>query len=211
MNERVSLLVEKYPELDFCSEDVDLAIQKIIDCYKNGGKVLLCGNGGSAADCTHIVGELMKGFLKKRPVSNELAAKLKENYEKVDDELLSNLQCALPAVDLCESISLLTAYCNDVDPNYIFAQQVFGLGKPGDVLIGLSTSGNAKNVNHAARLARGMGLTVIGMTGEKPSALSENADVCIQVPATETYMIQELHLPVYHAICDAVEAAFFDK
>lgn len=211
MNERVSLLVKKYPELDFCAEDVDLAIEKIVTCYKNGGKVLLCGNGGSAADCTHIVGELMKGFLKKRPVDNELAAKLKAGYEKVDDELLNNLQCALPAIDLCESISLLTAYCNDVDPNYIFAQQVFGLGKPGDVLIGLSTSGNAKNVNHAARLARGMGLTVIGMTGERPSALSDNAHVCIQVPATETYKIQEFHLPVYHAICDAVEAAFFEK
>ena len=210
MNERVLMLTKAYPNLEFCAEDIDLAIEKIITCYKNGGKVLLCGNGGSAADCTHIVGELMKGFLKKRPVSDELAKKLKNGYDKVDDELLENLQCALPAIDLCESISLLTAYCNDVDPNYIFAQQVFGLGKPGDVLIGLSTSGNAKNVNHAARLARGMGLTVIGMTGERSSKLSENADVCIQVPETETYKIQELHLPVYHAICDAVEAAFFD-
>ena len=210
MNERVLMLTEKYPCLEFCAEDIDLAIEKIITCYKNGGKVLLCGNGGSAADCTHIVGELMKGFLKKRPVSEELGKKLKDGYEKVDDELLENLQCALPAVDLCESISLLTAYCNDVDPNYIFAQQVFGLGKPGDVLIGLSTSGNAKNVNHAARLARGMGLTVIGMTGKNPSKLSENANVCIQVPETETYKIQELHLPVYHAICDAVEAEFFN-
>lgn len=210
MNERVLMLTEKYPCLEFCAEDIDLAIEKIIACYKNGGKVLLCGNGGSAADCTHIVGELMKGFLKKRPVSEELGKKLKDGYEKVDDELLENLQCALPAVDLCESISLLTAYCNDVDPNYIFAQQVFGLGKPGDVLIGLSTSGNAKNVNHAARLARGMGLTVIGMTGKNPSKLSENANVCIQVPETETYKIQELHLPVYHAICDAVEAEFFN-
>lgn len=210
MNERVVMLTKKYPCLDFCAEAIDLAIEKIITCYKNGGKVLLCGNGGSAADCTHIVGELMKGFLKKRPVGDELAENLKKGYNKVDDVLLSNLQCALPAIDLCESISLLTAYCNDVDPNYIFAQQVFGLGKPGDILIGLSTSGNAQNVNHAARLARGMGLTVIGMTGERPSKLSENADVCIRVPETETYKIQELHLPVYHAICDAVEAAFFD-
>ncbi len=210
MNKRVDLLTEKYPQLSCCANEVEAAINKIIDCYKNGGKVLLCGNGGSAADCTHIVGELMKGFMKKRPVKSEQAEALKAENPLVDDELLANLQCGLPAVNLCESQALLTAFCNDVNPEYIFAQQVFGLGKKGDVLIGLSTSGNAKNVNHAARIAKALGVTVIGMTGERHSTLESNSHICIKVPATETYQIQELHLPVYHAICDAVEESFFE-
>ena len=210
MNERVTLLTEKYPELLVCADDVEAAIKAIITCYSNGGKVLLCGNGGSAADCTHIVGELMKGFMKKRPVSAEMTKELKENNPLVDDELIKNLQCGLPAVNLCESQALLTAFCNDVNPEYMFAQQVFGLGKKGDVLIALSTSGNAKNANHAARIAKALGLTVIGMTGEKHSTLEINSDICIKVPATETYKIQEYHLPVYHAICDAVEDTFFE-
>lgn len=211
MNERVTLLTEKYPELLVCADDVEAAIKAIIACYSNGGKVLLCGNGGSAADCTHIVGELMKGFMKKRPVTAEMTKELKENNPLVDDELIKNLQCGLPAVNLCESQALLTAFCNDVNPEYMFAQQVFGLGKKGDVLIALSTSGNAKNANHAARIAKALGLTVIGMTGEKHSTLEINSDICIKVPATETYKIQEYHLPVYHAICDAVEENFFNN
>ena len=156
MNERVALLIEKYSELSVCANDIETATEKIIDCYKNGGKLLLCGNGGSAADCTHIVGELMKGFMKKRPVAPKQAEALKAENPLVDDELIANLQCGLPAVNLCESQALLTAFCNDVNPEYIFAQQVFGLGKKGDVLIALSTSGNAKNVNHAARLAKAL-------------------------------------------------------
>ena len=209
MQNRINILTEKYPVLSDCAEAIQKATDRIISCYKNGGKVLLCGNGGSAADCTHIVGELMKGFMKKRPVKAEAAEQLKQNNPKVDDELIQNLQCGLPAVNLCESQALLTAFCNDVNPEYIFAQQVFGLGKKGDVLIALSTSGGAKNVNHAARIARALGITVIGMTGERSSALEENSDICIKVPSSVTYQIQELHLPVYHAICDAVEAEFF--
>lgn len=209
MNERVGLLVSEYPQLHQCAQDVEIAIDAIVDCYKNGGKLLLCGNGGSAADSAHIVGELMKGFMKRRPVPQKLADKMKTKNPAIDDELLCNLQCGLPAIDLCESISLLSAYCNDVDPDYIYAQQVFGLGKKGDVFLGMSTSGNAKNVNLAAKVARSMGLTVIGMTGMRESDLSRNAHTCIQVPETVTYKIQELHLPVYHAICDAVEHAFF--
>ena len=211
MNKRINVLTDKYPNLLCCAEDIETAIQKIIACYTNGGKVLLCGNGGSAADCTHIVGELMKGFMKKRKVSAKQGEELKANNPLVDDELLANLQCGLPAVNLCESQALLTAFCNDVNPEYMYAQQVFGLGKNDDILIALSTSGNAKNVNHAARLAKAMGLYVIGMTGEKHSSLAENSDVCIKVPSTETYQIQELHLPVYHAICDAVEDYFFPE
>ncbi len=209
MNERVSVLLCDHPELINCANQIENAINAIIKCYKKGGKVLLCGNGGSASDSAHIVGELMKGFMKKRPVPTKIAAELKSKNPTIDDELIDNLQCGLPAINLCESISLLSAYCNDVDPDYIYAQQVFGLGKKGDVFIGLSTSGNAKNVNLAAKVARGMGITVIGMTGKNESALSRNAHYCIQVPKTETYLVQELHLPVYHAICDAVECAFF--
>ncbi|MBQ5764936.1 MAG: SIS domain-containing protein [Clostridia bacterium] len=211
MNKRIEMLTQKYPQLEVVAKDVDAATDKIIQCYKKGGKVLLCGNGGSAADCTHIVGELMKGFMKKRPVAEKQAKALKKANPNIDDEFLSNLQCGLPAVNLCESQALLSAFCNDVDPEYIYAQQVFGLGKKGDVFIGLSTSGNAKNVNLAANIAKALGLTVIGMTGQRDSKLSENSDICIKVPETETYKIQELHLPVYHAICDAVEAEFFDK
>lgn len=211
MNKRIEMLTQKYPQLEVVAKDVDAATDKIIQCYKKGGKVLLCGNGGSAADCTHIVGELMKGFMKKRPVAEKQAKALKKANPNIDDEFLSNLQCGLPAVNLCESQALLSAFCNDVDPEYIYAQQVFGLGKKGDVFIGLSTSGNAKNVNLAANIAKALGLTIIGMTGQRDSKLSENSDICIKVPETETYKIQELHLPVYHAICDAVEAEFFDK
>lgn len=211
MNERVTMLTEKYPQLASAEKDIDSAIKAIIDCYKNEGKILLCGNGGSAADCTHIVGELMKGFMKKRPTPKEKAESLKKANPSIDDDFLNNLQCGLPAINLCESSSLITAFCNDVDPEYIFAQQVYGLGKKGDVLIGLSTSGNAKNVNHAANIAKALGLTVIGMTGQKESKLSENSHICIKVPQTETYKIQELHLPIYHAICDAVEAYFFSE
>ncbi|MBQ4153775.1 MAG: SIS domain-containing protein [Clostridia bacterium] len=207
----VSLLISKNEKLSCCADDINKAINAIVDCYKNDGKLLLCGNGGSAADSTHIVGELMKGFLKRRPVEGEKAEALKTANPKVDDLLLSKLQCGLPAVNLCESSSLLTAYCNDVDPDYIFAQQVFGLGKKGDVFIGLSTSGNAKNINHAAKVAKALGITVIGMTGNGGGALAENSDICIKAPETETYLVQEAHLPIYHAICAAVEEEFFKK
>ncbi len=207
----VSLLISKNNKLSCCADDINKAINAIVDCYKNDGKLLLCGNGGSAADSTHIVGELMKGFLKRRPVEGEKAEALKTANPKVDDLLLSKLQCGLPAVNLCESSSLLTAYCNDVDPDYIFAQQVFGLGKKGDVFIGLSTSGNAKNINHAAKVAKALGITVIGMTGNGGGALAENSDICIKAPETETYLVQEAHLPIYHAICAAVEEEFFKK
>lgn len=207
----VSLLISKNEKLSCCADDINKAINAIVDCYKNDGKLLLCGNGGSAADSTHIVGELMKGFLKCRPVEGETAEALKTANPKVDDLLLSKLQCGLPAVNLCESSSLLTAYCNDVDPDYIFAQQVFGLGKKGDVFIGLSTSGNAKNINHAAKVAKALGITVIGMTGNGGGALAENSDICIKAPETETYLVQEAHLPIYHAICAAVEEEFFKK
>ena len=210
MNKKVAELNQRYPELEICTEDIELAIDKIIKCFENGGKVLLCGNGGSAADCTHIVGEFMKGFLKKRPVDDNKKAALKSKNALVTDEFLSKLQCGLPCVNLCESSALLSAFCNDVDPDFIYAQQVFGLGKPGDVLIGITTSGNAVNVNNAAIIAMAMGITVIGLTGETGGKLSHNSSLCIKAPSAETFKVQEFHLPIYHAICSAVEEHFFN-
>lgn len=207
----VTELTSRYPNLQPQAEAIEAAAQAIIQCYRNGGKVLICGNGGSAADSTHIVGELMKGFLKKRPVEGVLKEELLKNNAALTEEFLTNLQVGLPAVNLCESAALLTAFCNDVNPDFIFAQQAFGLGKKGDVLIGLSTSGNAENVNNAVLIAKAMGLKTVGLTGAKGGRLAENADLCIRVPETETFKVQELHLPVYHCLCAATEAAFFEK
>lgn len=207
----VTELTTRYSALAEQAETVQAAAELVINCYKNGGKVLICGNGGSAADSTHIVGELMKGFLKKRPVEGALKQQLQAKNPELSDSFFEKLQVGLPAVNLCESAALLTAFCNDVDPAFIFAQQAFGLGKPGDVLIGISTSGNAENVNNAVSIAKAAGLKTVGLTGAKGGRLLQNADLCIRVPETETFKVQELHLPVYHCICAAAEAAFFEK
>ena len=204
-------LFSRYPALSSCAEEIETAKDRLIDCYARGGKVLLCGNGGSAADCDHIVGELMKGFLKKRPLSQETKAAMQANCPTLTEELLSKLQGGLPAVSLPAMAALNAAFCNDVDPELIYAQSVLALGKPGDILIGLSTSGNARNVCAAAQVAKGAGLTVIGMTGETGGKLKSLTDTCICVPETETYKIQELHLPVYHYLCAAVEHHFFEE
>lgn len=202
-------LLTRYPVLTACEKEIVAARDALISCYENGGKVLLSGNGGSCADCDHIVGELMKGFLKKRPLSEEQKAKMKAVYA-VDDTILSSLQVGLPAISLQSLTALNSAFCNDVDPDLIYAQAVLGLGKAGDVLIALSTSGNAKNVAAAVSVAKSIGMTVIGMTGAKGGRLREMADYPIPVPETETFKVQELHLPVYHYLCAAVEAHFFD-
>ena len=204
-------LLERYPCLATCESQIEQAKEQLIACYEQEGKVLTCGNGGSCADADHIVGELMKGFLKKRPLSLEQKAQLKENCSALNDEILTQLQGGLPAISLCSQTALNTAFCNDVDSDLIYAQNVLGLGKAGDVFIGISTSGNAKNVVAAAKTAKGMGLTVIGLTGEAGGALKEIAHTCICVPQTETYRVQELHLPIYHELCAAVEAYFFEE
>ena len=202
-------LFARYPALRACEKEIADARDALIACYEGGGKVLLCGNGGSCADCDHIVGELMKGFLKKRPLSEERRAEMQKNYA-VDDGILSKLQAGLPAVSLPAITGLNSAFCNDVDPELIYAQSVLGLGKAGDILIALSTSGNAKNVAAAVSVAKSIGMTVIGMTGEKGGRLREMADITVNVPERETFKVQELHLPVYHYLCAAVEAHFFD-
>lgn len=181
------------------------------EAYSNGRKLLVCGNGGSASDSEHIVGELMKEFKLKRKVYSDHAAVLKEIDSELGQTLAEHLQGALPAISLTGHSSLQTAYMNDAVPELVFAQQVNGYGKPGDVFLGISTSGNSKNVLYAAVNAKAKGLKIIGLTGAKENKLMKYADVCIRVPETETYKIQELHLPVYHCLCLMLEDHFFGE
>ena len=204
---KIEELVERYPELSANKSEIVKATDCIIAAYKNGNKILCCGNGGSAADSLHIVGELMKAFDKKRKVSDEWREKLASC--KDSEYIITNLQMALPAISLVSEAGLLTAYANDVAPDMNFAQQVFGQGKKGDVLLAISTSGNSSNVIYAAEVAQAMGIKIIGLTGESGGVLKSLADMLINVPQEETFKIQELHLPVYHAICLAVEAEFY--
>lgn len=202
-------LLTRYPALASCKEDIEAATAALIACYTAGGKLLLCGNGGSCADSDHIVGELMKGFLKKRPLPAEKKAEMRANCSTIDEDTLDKLQAGLPAVSLCGITALNTAFCNDVDPDLIYAQSVLALGKKGDVLIAISTSGNAKNVALAAKTAKAVGMQVIALSGKTGGLLRDLSDITVCVPAAETFKIQELHLPVYHYICAAVEEHFF--
>lgn len=193
-------LLQRYPELEVCKNAIEAALELMTETYKNGGKVLICGNGGSAADSEHIVGELMKGFLSKRPVTdNRIPAHLREK-----------LQGSLPAISLPSQCAILSAFINDVDPEMMYAQLVYGYARENDLLIGLSTSGNSKNIVNAVEVAKCMGVKALSMTGEKESRLSEISDVTIRVPAAETYKIQELHLPVYHYLCAETEKSIFN-
>ena len=205
----LEILIERYPVLAVCKDEIAKAIRAMTESYEKGGKTLLCGNGGSCADCDHIVGELMKGFLKKRPMSDGQRREMLDACAELDEELLGKLQCGLPAISLPSITALGSAFNNDVDPELTYAQAAFALGKSGDVFVGLSTSGNAKNVFAAAKVAKALGMTVISFTGEGGGKLATIADVEIKVPETETYKIQELHLPVYHTICADVEEHFF--
>lgn len=195
-------LLNHYPQLVPCVPQIERAFEIIRDAYKQGGKLLICGNGGSAADADHIAGELLKGFKSRRTLPEDVRIKL-------GGTLADKLQGALPAIPLGQFTALNTAYLNDVDGEYTYAQLVLGLGKPGDVLLGISTSGHAKNVNHALRTARGLGLNTVGLTGEEGGAFPGNCEICIQVPARETYRIQEFHLPIYHALCLLLEREFY--
>ena len=202
-------LVERYPVLDAVKDDVRKAYELLEACYEQGGKLLIAGNGGSCADAEHIVGELMKGFVKRREVSDSFAECLRNADEVRGAELAKKLQGGLPAIALTGHAGLSTAYLNDVDGDLIFAQQTYGYGRPGDVLIGISTSGNAKNVMYAMTVAKALGMKTIGLTGKDGGALNREADVSVVVPETETFKIQELHLPVYHALCLMLEERFF--
>ena len=204
-------LIKRYPILERVREDIEAVYGILERCYENGGKLLIAGNGGSAADAEHIVGELMKGFVKRRPVTEEM----KEALEKADPvrgkELSEKLQGGLPAIALVDHAALSTAFANDVDGMLSYAQQVNGYGKPGDVFLGSSTSGNAENVMYAAVTAKAKGMQVVGLTGKDGGKLAGIADAAVIVPEMETYKIQELHLPVYHALCLMLEHRFYEQ
>lgn len=205
----IDLLVERYPSLESAKKDIVAAYLLLEESYENGGKLLVAGNGGSAADAEHIVGELMKGFKLSRKPETDFAERLVAENQELGSVLAENLQGALPAIALDGHPALSTAYMNDCEPLLCFAQQVNGYGKSGDVFLGISTSGNSKNVLYAATTAHAKGMKVIGLTGAKDSKLKDMSDVCIKAPQTETYMIQELHLPIYHCLCLMLENRFF--
>lgn len=205
----IDLLVERYPSLESAKNDIVAAYLLLEESYENGGKLLVAGNGGSAADAEHIVGELMKGFKLSRKPETDFAERLVAENQELGSVLAENLQGALPAIALDGHPALSTAYMNDCEPLLCFAQQVNGYGKSGDVFLGISTSGNSKNVLYAATTAHAKGMKVIGLTGAKDSKLKDMSDVRIKAPQTETYMIQELHLPIYHCLCLMLENRFF--
>ena len=196
-------LIERYENLIDCKNDIKKSTNLLIECFKSGNKLLICGNGGSAADCEHIVGELMKGFILPRTLSDELVS-------KIDDKTLTDaLQYGLPSISLVSHTALSTAFSNDQLPSAVFAQQVLGYGKENDILLCISTSGNSLNCVYAAKVAKAIGVKVISLTGAKDSKLSLLSDIVIKVPETETFKIQELHLPIYHAMCLAIENEFY--
>lgn len=206
--DNVTELYNRYPNLKQCKTAIDSALNAICDTYQSGGKLLACGNGGSCADCEHIVGELMKGFLLYRSQCG-----LEEKFSDLNfddaEYMAKHLQGALPAISLPHQTALTSAFANDVAADMIYAQLVYGYAKKDDILVCISTSGNSKNMVYAAKTAKMLGVKTLALTGENESALSDICDVTIRVPETETYKVQELHLPVYHYLCAEVEAKFF--
>lgn len=209
LEKHIDLLIKRYPILAECRQSIIDAYLIMEETYEHDGKMLIAGNGGSAADSEHIAGELVKRFKTPRPVTPEFAEKLKAIDPVRGEQLAKNLERGLMAIPLVAHEALTTAYINDVDGYGVFAQQLLGFGRPGDVFLGISTSGNSKNVIPATVVARALGMKVIGLTGAKGGELAQVADVAVKVPETETYMIQELHLPVYHCWCLMLEDKFF--
>lgn len=205
----IDRLIERYPVLSVCKESIIDAYLILEECYMQDGKLLIAGNGGSAADAEHIAGELMKRFRRPRPVPADFASKLAAVDPVRGVDLAKNLECGLMAIPLVAHEAMTTAYINDVDGLGVFAQQLYGFGRKGDVFLGISTSGNSKNVLSATVVARALGIKVIGLTGKSGGELAKVADVAVCVPEEETYLIQELHLPVYHAWCMMLEERFF--
>ncbi len=211
LEKHVDVLMARYPKLEEIKQDIIGAYLLFEECYKNGGKLLVAGNGGSAADSEHIMGELMKRFRLPRPVSDEYAKRLREVDGERGDILAKTLECPLTAISLVAHEALSTAFSNDVGGNGGFAQQMLGFGKEGDVFLGISTSGNSKNIMDATVVARASGIKVVGLTGQGGGELSKVSDVAVRVPETETYRIQELHLPIYHCWCLMLEERFYGK
>lgn len=209
IEKHVDLLVNRYPELESIKESIINAYLVMEESYSHDGKLMIAGNGGSAADSEHIAGELMKRFKTPRPVEPDFAEKLIAADPVRGPLLAKNLERGLMAIPLVAHEALSTAYINDVDGYGVFAQQLFGFGRPGDVFLGISTSGNSQNIMNAVAVAKASGIKVIGLTGAKGGELAGAADVAVKAPETETYMIQELHLPIYHCWCLMLEDKFF--
>ena len=195
-------LIRRYIILASERDNINLTYQALLNTFRSKHKILICGNGGSSADADHWAAELLKGFAQKRPIS-------KNNIKELPNELAQSLQCALPAIPLSAFTALTSAYANDVDAQYVFAQLVFGLATEGDALVAISTSGNSKNILHALTTAKSLGVKCIGLTGKNGGKMRDLCDVCICVPEVETHKIQELHLPIYHTLSFMLEDAFF--
>lgn len=204
LGEDMKTFYERYPEMEDQKNNIEEAINILEKCFKSNGKILVCGNGGSSSDSAHITGELMKSFLSKRPLNDEIAKRINKEFDK---EVSDKLQVGIPCIDLTAQSALLTAFANDVDPAYIYAQQVIGYSKnnPNDVVLALSTSGNSKNVVNAVKVAKALGLKTISLTGKNDSELSKLSTICIKAPEIETYKVQEYHLPIYHYLCMELE------
>jgi D-sedoheptulose 7-phosphate isomerase len=202
MNRHLVELIDRFPALAGCAEDIERAFALLRDCYAGGGKVLVCGNGGSAADAEHWAGELLKGFVTERPLPSEVR-------QRLSPKLAEGLQGALPTIPLTGFLSLRTAFANDVDPELVFAQLVWGLGRPGDALVALSTSGGSANVCAAVEAASARQMATVALTGQDGGRLGELADVCVRAPARETHLVQECHVPIYHCLSLMLEDEFF--
>ena len=211
LKRHIDLLVDRYPALESSRQDIIDAYLILEESYENKGKLLIAGNGGSASDAEHIVGELMKAFVLPRPLDRDYRAALRSVDPELGAVLCENLQATLPAIALDGQIALSTAFLNDCEPLLCLAQQVNGYGDSADVFLGITTSGNSRNILYAAVVAKAKGMKVIGLTGAKENKLMKYADVCIRVAQTETYKVQELHLPVYHTLCIMLEDHFFGK
>lgn len=209
LEKHIDVLLRRYPVLHEIKNDILEAYFVLEKCYASGGKLMIAGNGGSAADAEHIAGELMKRFKIPRPVSKDYAEKLIQIDPERGRKLAKNLEKSLMAIPLVAHEALTTAYINDVDGVGVFAQQLMGFGKKGDVFLGISTSGNSENIINATIVAKASEIKVIGLTGAKGGILANVSDICVKVPETETYMIQELHLPIYHCWCLMLEDKFF--
>ncbi len=204
-------LLERYPALSVCREDMERTYEALKSSFEKGGRLLVCGNGGSCADSEHIVGELMKEFAVRRPLSGEMREKLRRCSPEYGAFLGEHLQGSLPAISLTGNPALSTAYANDAVPELVFAQQTYGYGDENSALLGISTSGNSKNIIYAVETAKAMGMVTVGLTGRSGGRMKELCDLCIRVPADSTPDIQELHLPVYHTLCRMLEEAFFNE
>lgn len=211
---KIDELIKRYPDLEICRDSLQESVEAICESFRGGHKLLTCGNGGSASDSMHIVGELMKGFILPRSIkyfNTDFYDKLNESYPDDVEYFANNLQCALPAISLVGETALTTAFSNDQAPDLAFAQQVLGIGKTGDILLAITSSGNSTNVLHAIKVAKIKGLKTIALTGRTGGKVKDLADISICVPADSAHTIQEFHLPVYHMLCLAAENEFFTK